>query len=111
MGRRLATFASAPRAVFKLVYVIGTLGKPIFRVLLGYPVSGRLADACQRLPGAGLGRAQPGVALAEGPLDGAKGGRGGRPLQPARPAGLAAFGQPGPLVGGQGVEHDHSARP
>ncbi|WP_345114890.1 IS630 family transposase, partial [Hymenobacter algoricola] len=48
------------RAFLRLVYVVATVAKPVFGILLGYPVGSGLDDAFQRLSGAGLGRAQPG---------------------------------------------------
>ena len=53
------------RAVFKSVYMVTTMVKPVFRVTFRYPPGGGLVDSFQRLPGTDLSRAQSRFELAE----------------------------------------------
>ena len=62
--------------------MITTMVKPIFSILVAYPLRGRLDGGFERLAGVGLGRAQPGFELAEGEFDGVEIGRVGRRTRP-----------------------------
>jgi len=90
--------------------MVTTMVKPVFGVLLAYPVGGEANGRLQCLSGAGLGRAQPGFQLAEGEFDGVEIGRVGRQLQQASPTGFDEFSQAGHFVGWQVAPgHDHVA--
>ena len=66
------------KAVLRLVYIIATVVKPVFRVVPGYPVRGGLDDVFQRFAGAGLCGTQPRFEFAEGQFNGVEIGRVGR---------------------------------
>ena len=99
------------RAVSSSVYMIAAMVKPVFGIVLAYPFGRRANGFFQRITGAGLGLAQPGLKFAEGPFNRVKiGGIRGQVPQP-RPVFFDHLLQSVYLVHGQVIEHHHVARP
>ena len=75
------------------------MGKPIFSIVLAYPLARGLDGGFQGFAGAGLDGAQPRFEFAEGGSHGVEVGRVVRQVQQAGPAGYNACGQAGHFVG------------
>ena len=98
-----------PRAVPKLVCAVAAMVKPVFCVVLGYPVGCRSDTGFQRFAGAGPSGAQPRFKFTKGQFDGVEVRRVGRQVAQPRSAGCDQFGQAGHLMNRQVIEHDHVA--
>jgi hypothetical protein len=89
--------------------MIAAMMEPVLSIVFVNPVQGGAHGGCQKLPRAGLGRAQEGFELAKGQFNRSETGRVGWQEQAAGPAFFHQFGQVRGLVHAQVIQHDHVA--